>query len=145
MGYETRLIVGHRYDCTIGDSKDIFMVPIATFDLKKMCSDKFTNRNSTLFKTPIDFKMREHRLIKEISYNNKTDSGVAEIVYSVNTDKYDDVCCYASVKDVYEELKKYISKEEAEDDYIRYTIIPCMKYLETLVDVNSVIVIHYGY
>lgn len=142
MGYESKLYVGRKVEYTNNEGKPIrtFFIEEATFRLGKVNSDKF-RQNSSLFNTPIDFKINEYEMIKEISYDKDREVTTAEIVEEIDEDMYGAHLCCASVERVIEELQK-IYDESIYSPYLRV-----LAYLKSLKECphEDYVVVHYGY
>lgn len=142
MGYESKLYVGQRVEITNDEGKHVrtFFIEEATFRLGKVNSDKF-RQNTSLFNTPIDFKINEYEMIKEISYDKNREVTTAEIVEEIDEDMYGAHLCCASVDRVVEELQK-IYDESIYSPYLRV-----LYYLKSLKECphEDYVVVHYGY
>lgn len=142
MGYESKLYVGRKIEYTNNEGKPVrtFFIEEATFKLGKVNSDKF-RQNSSLFNTPIDFKINEYEMIKEISYDRDREVTTAEIVEEIDMDMYGAHLCCASVEKVIEELQK-IYDETLYSPYLRV-----LYYLKSLKECphEDYVVVHYGY
>lgn len=142
MGYESKLYVGRKIEYTNNEGKPVrtFFIEEATFKLGKVNSDKF-RQNSSLFNTPIDFKINEYEMLKEISYDKDREVTTAEIVEEIDEDLYGAHLCCASVERVIEELQK-IYDETIYSPYLRV-----LAYLKSLKECphEDYVVVHYGY
>lgn len=142
MGYESKLYIGRKVEITNNEGKPIrtFFIEEATFKLSKVNSDKF-RQNSSLFNTPIDFKINEYEMVKEISYDKDREVTTAEIVEEIDEDRYGEHLCCASVDRVIEELQK-IYDESLCSPYLRI-----LYYLKSLKECphEDYVVVHYGY
>ena len=142
MGYESKLYVGRKVEYTNNEGKPIrtFFIEEATFRLGKVNSDKF-RQNSSLFNIPIDFKVNEYEMLKEISYDKDREVTTAEIVEEIDEDMYGAHLCCASVERVIEELQK-IYDETIYSPYLRV-----LAYLKSLKECphEDYVVVHYGY
>jgi hypothetical protein len=142
MGYESKLYVGRKVEITNNEDKPVrtFFIEEATFRLGKVNSDKF-RQNSSLFTTPIDFKINEYEMLKEISYDKDREVTTAEIVEEIDEDMYGTHLCCASVERVIEELQK-IYDESIYSPYLRV-----LAYLKSLKECphEDYVVVHYGY
>ena len=126
MGYESKLIVGHRFQSSIVGNEACFL-EIAELDLGKVCSQDFRTQ-SKVFCNPCDF----HLIRGE------------EDVYE---DNYGEQLHYAYVDDVIGALFR------ACDDYcMEYGCKPIiwvsvMKFLQSLQDSgdDSLVVVHFGH
>ena len=142
MGYESKLYVGRKVEITNNEGKPVmtFFSTEATFRLGRVNSDKF-RQNSSLFNTPIDFKVNEYEMIKEISYDKDREVTTAEIVEEIDEDRYGVHLCCASVERVIEELQK-VYDETLYSPYLRV-----LYYLKSLKECphEDYVVVHYGY
>lgn len=135
MGYESKLIVGHRDHFNKYDQTSIrdFCEVIMTLDLSCMCDARFSNQNHELFDKEIDFDLFK-------------DDG--NTLY--NKDDYGNVCYYTSLDNVI----KYLEKTTKEKGYYRRADL-ALKALKAFkkrdwnwkspTGYGELVVVHYGY
>ena len=143
MGYESRLYVGKRFECRDLNTNEVRFVAFikeAEFNLDKMCDENFRT-GSRIFNKPVDFKINEYDMVKEISYDKERDVTTGEFVDSIDEDRYGDHLCYGTPEDVLDALM--MADKEYESPKLKRVIY----YFQSLCSANheNIIVVHYGY
>lgn len=143
MGYESKLYIGTRLEIRDEETNEVrfrCFITETTFKLGKLWSDDF-RQNSKVFNIPIDFKISEYEIKREIDYAAGTGTITADIVDEIDEDKYGDHLCYGTPEDVLMALKKIDEKYP----YALYKRV--IAYLENLCNSKheDIVVVHYGY
>lgn len=129
MGYDSRLLIAGKTNCSAGDVSFEMYEVIAQIELCS-CGNELFHQNSSLFNTPLKNS--------DVVFGCGVDLNSEE-----NVDEYGEICHYTTVDRVIDALKKLLKTEEY---YRRYDLaLTMLKKISSVKGFKNLVVIHYGH
>lgn len=139
MGYDSRLLIAGKTNCSAGDVSFEMYEVIAQIELCS-CGNELFHQNSSLFNTPLKNSDVVFGCGVDLDGRDTEESYEAD---NENVDEYGEICHYTTVDRVIDALKKLLKTEEY---YRRYDLaLTMLKNISSVKGFKNLVVIHYGH